>query len=186
MMKLLKNSMMLSIILLVAVLFGCSTSPPAVSNIPPTAEDTQAKNLEVPAGKSLVYFYYPLFYKWGNPIVSLDGASSPFNRGLYVLWEVEPGEHRMEVDLVGHISGDGKTKIPLRLKTEPNTTYFTYLRSYDDPSAGRGETITLYEIANSKNLRVKDTVGNYRLIGWYQDGRLVYQNLGLLEVAGPQ
>ncbi len=78
------------IFVVVALLAGCV-------QMPPTAQDIQAKKFEAVSGKAVIYVVQPLGDSSNSGTVNLgDAGSITTQPGTYYRWEVAPGTHRIE------------------------------------------------------------------------------------------
>jgi hypothetical protein len=92
------------------LLAGCA-------QLPPTAEDIQAKKFEVLPSKSVIYIVRTPMDSQETSGLSLDGRGqiATFQR-TYYRWEVEPGTHR--------VAGMGWANEEVTLTTAPGKLYF--------------------------------------------------------------
>lgn len=104
-----------ALIVLVAFgLIGCA-------QIPPSAQDTQAKRFEAVPGKSVIYIVrYGVGPALGDTLYLTDEVQITTWTGTYYRWETDPGQHR--------ISGMGVTTAEIKMTTEPGKIYFVLHR----------------------------------------------------------
>ena len=70
------------------LLAGCA-------QLPPSAEDTQAKKFQATPDKAVIYVVRTPMDSWEPSSLSLGNAQITTHRGTYYRWEVAPGTHRV-------------------------------------------------------------------------------------------
>ncbi len=94
---------------------GCATQ-----TVVPSEQTVLTRDLQPPAGKALVYFYYEKISMKPTE-VSLDGVKSIIKKDKYALWEVAPGKYQLEFTFsLGMLSEVVTTEITC----EPNQNYY--------------------------------------------------------------
>jgi hypothetical protein len=189
------------VVLSLLVLTGSASAQETLN--PASPEDRAAQNLVPAAGKSLVYFFYGRYYPRGDLNVSLDGASCPLNKDMFVLWEVPAGDHQLEVVFPKKViarSAEGYYRlvpintstgrkyvfdralvresdshtVRLTVTTEPGSvSYYRLLKGGNDD----------YRLVSIRTSAGRKYVADCSLVSWFQDGALVYQNEQLLTSA---
>ena len=90
----------------------------ACAQLPPSAEDIQAKKFEAVPGKSVIYVArQAVDSDAGRSLLLDERASITTFRGTYYRWEVEPGTHR----ITGFGAGGSEN---VTLSTAPGKIYF--------------------------------------------------------------
>ena len=158
-------------------LSGCSSVPKAAGSYAP--EDIEAKNLTPAQGKALVYFFYGRAYGWGNIEIALDGAASPINGQMYVLWEVPAGTHTLKASVPRKHEWETKTA-KISLDAPAGSIQYYRLISY---KKDEGDTVseTLYQLSAANHSRGEESIQAYSLISWFRDGERIYYNDTLLK-----
>lgn len=179
-----KPSSVYTIVAFVALLAlsGCSSAPKAVGSYAP--EDVEAKNLTPAQGKALVYFFYGRSYGWGNIEIALDGASSPINGQMYVVWDVPAGRHVLSAIVPGQnelFRKIAKTSLDTPAGSVHYYRLIAYKKEESDPVSE-----TLYRLAPADNSEGKEFVQAYSLISWFRDGERIYYNDALPNIVRPQ
>jgi len=119
------------------LLAGCA-------QLPPSAEDIQAKKFQVPSDRSAVYIVRTPMDSPEHGGLSLDNSSIATHRGTYYRWEVAPGTHR-----VGGFLVDSMT-----LTTAPGRIYFVEHTVIGDPDDGGVQNVRLREIGEQAGRRL--------------------------------
>ncbi|MEQ1775378.1 MAG: hypothetical protein ABL891_16505 [Burkholderiales bacterium] len=87
------------------------------AQLPPTAQDVQAKKFEPVAGKSVIYIVrHPMDAPTEGPIVIGDNGTISTHRGTYYRWEATPGKHL--------IAGYGPYNASLIVQAEAGKIYY--------------------------------------------------------------
>lgn len=156
----------------VLMLSGCSSAPKAIDSYTP--EDIEAKNLTPAQGKALIYFYYGRGYGWGNVEISLDGASSPINEQMYVVWEVSAGKHTLAMIM------PEQNALSLKIAKKSLNVPAGSIQFYRAISYKKEESDTvselLYQLIPASDSDGKEFVRSYSLVSWFRDGERVYYN----------
>ena len=127
-----KTLVCVSIVLISIVAVGCATMNTV--NPMPASVDTKVKNMQVPAGKSIVYVVRPTFLgkPFGTDITANDEYFGTTQGGIYVYAILAPGDYKIKV--TGH---DNDPEIMLKL--EANKTYYIYQSVYPGLVKGIGK-----------------------------------------------
>lgn len=150
---------------IVGLLAGCAGKPVG----PASQETLQTRALKPAPGKALVYYYnHRLFL--GATNVTLDKLTSAIGSNKYVVWEIEPGKHRLEFSyqsLFAH-------KFELELTCAADQTYYFFLQSetrFDLPSDDPNRNTYAIVAADEQTGRAQ--IEKFGLAGWFEDGVLV-------------
>lgn len=111
------------------LLAGCA-------QLPPSAEDIQAKKFQVPSDRSAVYIVRTPMDSPEHGPVSLGNSQIATHRGTYYRWEVAPGTHRVSGFAAGAVT----------VTTAPGKIYFVEHTVLGDPDDGGIQTVRLREI----------------------------------------
>lgn len=154
------------------LLVGCSDIKSAVNpDFPPTEKDMDAKTLPPAPGKSLVYFYYGRKSGGKGMEVALDGLATPVDRGLFVRWEVAPGDHELQVLFEKFLS---KETFKTKIKTERDSIYYYRLHwSINTDHADYDENV--YRFLETEQEKGQEEVNKYTLAAWFQGSKAIYQ-----------
>jgi hypothetical protein len=154
------------------LLVGCSEIKSATNpDFPPTEKDMDAKTLPPAPGKSLVYFYYGRKSQGKGLKVALDGLETTVDRGLFVRWEVSPGEHELQALFEKWLS---KETFKTKIKTERDTIYYYRLHwsintDYSDYDKN------VYSFRETDAEKGREEVSRYTLAAWFQGSKVIYQ-----------
>jgi len=138
-------------------LAGCGTS----TVFTPTPETLQTRDLKPSDGKALVYFYFEWIFFGGTTEVSLDGMVSPLKKNTYVVWEVAPGTHQMELHYISKFSGD---RIPFTIICEPDRSYYVHPIAVDIGDKPQDKIV----LADEQTWQKK--APKLQVIQWFKDG----------------
>ncbi len=132
----------------------------------------EARILTPPPGKSLIYFHYNRISWSAETAVALDKAETAVTKNEFVVWEVQPGKHELMFSFYKKIGA------PLRYATkitcEPDAICYYNLFGFTDTSQkSSGEQN--YSFLESKESAAKKNIRKFRLAGWFQDGKPIYQ-----------
>ena len=116
------------------ILAGCA-------QLPPSAEDIQAKRFDSIPNKSVIYVVRQLLDSPEGGSLTLDERSTITTyQGTYYRWEVDPGTHRV----AGFASGTGS----LTLNTAPGRIYFVQHTVLSDRQDGGVIFTALQEVSD--------------------------------------
>lgn len=118
--------------------------------LPPSAEDIQAKKFQILPDKSVIYVVRTPMDSIEPSGLSFDGhASITTYRGTYYRWEVAPGTHR--------VAGIASANESVILTTTSGRIYFLEHTVRGDPDDGGVQSTALREIGDQagRNLVMK-------------------------------
>ena len=145
--------------------WGCSHSMRPAKRYPAVPEEVQAKDLTPAPGKSLVYFYYGRKPGIMTIEVSLDGAASVIDQGIYIVWELEPGRHTFHVKIERWMSVE---EFSTSITTKSDQTSYYRLHSSNE-NKDRYTFLPASESAGRKSIH------KFSLMAWFRDGNRVFQ-----------
>ncbi len=131
-----------------------------------------ARILTPSPGKSLVYFYYTRKSLSSETAVALDKAETAVTKNEFVVWEVQPGKH--ELTFIFYKKLGSPFKYPTKITCEPDTIYYYNLFGFTDTSKNSSGEQN-YQFLESKESTAKKNIHKFRLAGWFQDGKPIYQ-----------